>query len=297
MTIRRAACCCEPATAPNCREFQIACFNTDKYANMPEYATINGSLTSVRTTYHFGAFPGFCRCPIRSRIREIASWSVTVRKRPLPLPGQFGGCNWLGNSLDRICWEGVGGTFKYEVYESQYALCDFRPSQPGGGCGCTVNQSDPCATPNLLEVQRETKISGSCYAFVGCSADTYLDSNGNCIVLYGHGLELSGVDCVVDYYEHIFPPFCNGCPNPFGQQQCEYRSRSTSSTQEAGFGFARGCGGNLDGSRRNCILPGGVGFDSPRSVFFDTPVGGEKINDDCGRVYKVATCECKLTFS
>lgn len=299
MSLRRAACCCEPATAVNCREFQIACFNTDKYANMPEYATIVGSAASVTTIHHYEGFPSptTCRCPVKVRIRSLAAWSVTVRKLPQTLPGQFGQCAWLGLPNDRICWGGVGGTFKYEEYETGYELCDFRPNQQGGGCGCVLDPNDPCLTPNLLRYQRETKVTGQTRAFVTCSADSYLDSSNNCLSLFGHSVEARGEDCTISFYEKIFPPFCNGCPGPFGAQVCEYRSTSVGELFDGGAGFARGCGGDLDGSIRDCIIPGGTGFGIPRSVFFGTPVGGEKVLDSCGRTRKKATCECSLTFS
>ncbi len=306
MSLHRAGCCCPPVSGPSCAVFQSDCFNTDNEALFPAQVRVRGSSQSEKFVYHFHqpeqtfCSPEFIHCPLFEVQRTLASWDITLSRVPDGPPGTVGGCQWAGVPNPRACWAGIGGTVKVEITGRTYQLCDY------ANCGCSVDPNDPCSSANLLYADSIERWTGKLKASLGCGIAYYCDAQQ---FLFGHGVTLNAlVDKVIQ--RRIYEPFCSFCsvpPPPCETTEIIKAPPDTADGDPIGVGICRGCQGSIHPGRVNCNPPpgeclygaGGIGcrLGEPYGIFIgDAVVGGERLNDACGRLRLRSFAECSIEF-
>lgn len=305
--LRRAAqCCCPPIAGPNCRAFQIDCFNTENHASFPEYAKVIGSSVCDITNYPFGSETNFgCECSPQSVIKHTYSFELTMRKTPpTPQPGALGNCLWTGSVADRACWRGIGGTFTETYFERVYEFCNYSTNHFGYGCGCLpVGNEDLCRQPRLLRSEKTVTRRGVCRGAVVCDVIS-ICVNGSALPVFTHRLDVSAV-FEEEVSEQIFEPFCNFCttPSPLPENPCSYYARypmPAANESAPWMGFMQGvtfsCSGEFIPGDRECPGPGFPNINRPYGYIGCADMGDRKYIDACGRTWKRTSANGILSF-
>lgn len=303
--LRRAAqCCCPPIAGPNCRAFQIDCFNTANHASFPEYAKVVGSSACDISTYPFGS--DGCECAAVEVEKISISFELTMRKTPPNPPSGGFGCIWTtsGSDLDRACWAGRGGTYLETRFRRIYQFCDYSRNHPGYGCGCLpAVGADICRQPRLLVSERTVTRRGICSGAVSCQP-IVICVNGSALSIWGHRVQV-GVIYEEEVSEQIFEPFCNFCTSssPFPGNPCSYSSRypmpplgDSTVFESIADGVTLGCAGEFIGGDRECPGAGYPTFGRPYGYIGCADMGDRKYIDACGRTWKRTSANGILSF-